>query len=59
VFMSCNLITGTHSAVFLLHCSPFNVVYLFCICSLFYVYLNKEVTVRFEKLKMQLWDSMC
>jgi hypothetical protein len=22
-------------------------------------YLNKEVTVRFEKLKMQLWDSMC
>jgi hypothetical protein len=22
-------------------------------------YLNKEVTVRFGKLKMQLWDSMC
>jgi hypothetical protein len=22
-------------------------------------YLNKEVTVRFRKLKMQLWDSMC
>jgi len=21
--------------------------------------LNKEVTVRFGKLKMQLWDSMC
>jgi hypothetical protein len=37
VFMSCNLITGTHSDVFLLHCHPFNVVYLFFICSLFYV----------------------
>jgi hypothetical protein len=23
------------------------------------IYLNKEVTVRFGKLKMQLWDSMC
>jgi hypothetical protein len=22
-------------------------------------YLNKEVTIRFRKLKMQLWDSMC
>jgi hypothetical protein len=22
-------------------------------------YLNKEVTVRFGKMKMQLWDSMC
>jgi hypothetical protein len=22
-------------------------------------YLNKEVTVRFRKLKMQLWNSMC
>jgi hypothetical protein len=22
-------------------------------------YLNKEVTIRFGKLKMQLWDSMC
>jgi hypothetical protein len=22
-------------------------------------YLNKEVTVRFGKLKIQLWDSMC
>jgi hypothetical protein len=22
-------------------------------------YLNKEVTVRFRKLNMQLWDSMC
>jgi hypothetical protein len=22
-------------------------------------YLNKEVTVRYGKLKMQLWDSMC
>jgi hypothetical protein len=22
-------------------------------------YLNKEVAVRFRKLKMQLWDSMC
>jgi hypothetical protein len=22
-------------------------------------YLNKEVTVRLGKLKMQLWDSMC
>jgi hypothetical protein len=26
---------------------------IFCSC------LNKEVTVRFGKLKMQLWDSMC